>query len=78
MKDICLVEPVVTATDVIAYRESLGLTQKEFAAKFQVPIGTIRNWEQGLAKPNISFAKLQVCNKVIAWTRKQHSHKEAA
>ena len=27
-------------------RRALGLSQKEFAARFQVPTGTLRDWEQ--------------------------------
>lgn len=76
MSEQCLLEPVVTASDVVSYRESLGLTQREFADKFHVPLGTIRNWEQNHSKPNISLAKLQVCTRVLAWTKRQH--KEAA
>jgi putative transcriptional regulator len=33
-------------------RRALGLTQKEFAARFQIPIGTLRDWEQGRAEPD--------------------------
>ena len=29
------------------YREFLGLTQKEFSEKYNIQIGTLRNWEQG-------------------------------
>lgn len=32
-------------------RENLGWTQKEFADYFNIPLGTIHNWEQGLRKP---------------------------
>lgn len=28
-------------------RVKTGLSQKEFAEKFQIPIGTIRRWDQG-------------------------------
>jgi putative transcriptional regulator len=28
-------------------RRALGLTQEEFAARFRIPIGTLRDWEQG-------------------------------
>lgn len=27
-------------------REALGLTQEEFATRFHIPIGTLRDWEQ--------------------------------
>src|SRR6202049_2685129 len=31
-------------------RRALGLTQEEFAARFQIPLGTLRDWEQGRAE----------------------------
>jgi len=33
-------------------RRALGMTQEEFAARFQIPIGTLRDWEQGRAEPD--------------------------
>jgi putative transcriptional regulator len=33
-------------------RRALGLTQEEFATRFQIPIGTLRDWEQGRAEPD--------------------------
>jgi putative transcriptional regulator len=33
-------------------RRALGLTQEEFAARFHIPLGTLRDWEQGAAKPD--------------------------
>ena len=33
-------------------RRALGLTQEEFAARFQIPIGTLRDWEQGRKEPD--------------------------
>ena len=32
-------------------RISLGLSQKEFAQRFCVPIGTLRDWEQARSTP---------------------------
>jgi putative transcriptional regulator len=32
-------------------RADLGLTQAEFAARFRVPVGTLRDWEQARATP---------------------------
>ena len=32
-------------------RESTGLTQKEFAATYDIPLSTLRKWEQGEASP---------------------------
>lgn len=33
-------------------RHRLGLSQIEFAARFRVPVGTLRDWEQGRKKPD--------------------------
>lgn len=33
-------------------RRALGLTQEEFAARYRIPIGTLRDWEQGRAQPD--------------------------
>jgi len=33
-------------------RRALGLTQEEFAARFQIPLGTLRDWEQGRTEPD--------------------------
>ena len=32
-------------------RRALGLTQEEFAARFQIPLGTLRDWEQTAGEP---------------------------
>ena len=32
-------------------REKTGLTQKAFAAKYGIPVGTLRRWEQGESRP---------------------------
>ena len=39
------------APDVAALRQKLGLTQAYFAAGIGVPVGTLRNWEQGIRTP---------------------------
>ena len=33
-------------------RRALGLSQEEFATRFQIPIGTLRDWEQGRKDPD--------------------------
>jgi putative transcriptional regulator len=33
-------------------RRALGLTQEEFAGRFHIPLGTLRDWEQGRTKPD--------------------------
>ena len=34
-----------------ALRRKLNLTQEEFAARFHLPLGTVRDWEQGAHRP---------------------------
>jgi putative transcriptional regulator len=38
--------------NVRALRRKLGLSQAEFAARFHLPLGTIRDWEQGAHRPD--------------------------
>ena len=33
-------------------RRALELTQEEFAARYRIPLGTLRDWEQGRAQPD--------------------------
>ena len=33
-------------------RQALGMSQEEFAEHFAIPIGTLRDWEQGRAEPD--------------------------
>jgi putative transcriptional regulator len=35
-------------------RRALGLTQEEFSARFQIPLGTLRDWAQGKSEPDQS------------------------
>ena len=53
--------PALTETDlkrmkrvpqVKVVRRALGLTQGEFAERFHIPIGTLRDWEQGRKAPD--------------------------
>ena len=37
--------------DIRELRESTGLTQKDFAAMYEIPLSTLRKWEQGEAAP---------------------------
>lgn len=42
-------------------RTGLGLSQTEFAAKFCVPVGTLRDWEQARATaPDFAVAYVRV------------------
>ena len=33
-------------------RRALGMTQEEFATSYHIPLGTLRDWEQGRATPD--------------------------
>ncbi len=33
-------------------RRALGLSQEEFATRFRIPLGTLRDWEQGRKAPD--------------------------
>jgi putative transcriptional regulator len=33
-------------------RRQLGLTQEDFAERYQIPLGTLRDWEQGRTEPD--------------------------
>lgn len=43
MKRVALVKQI---------RWRLGLSQEEFAARFQIPLGTLRDWEQHRTEPD--------------------------
>jgi putative transcriptional regulator len=49
-------------TQVKVIRRALGLSQEEFAARFHIPLGTLRDWEQGRKEPD---AAARVYLKVI-------------
>ncbi|MFZ2447889.1 MAG: helix-turn-helix domain-containing protein [Syntrophobacteraceae bacterium] len=37
---------------VSVIRRALGFSQEEFAAKFHIPLGTLRDWEQNRKEPD--------------------------
>lgn len=40
------------AMAIQALRKRLGLTQQAFADCYRIPLGTLRDWEQGRARPD--------------------------
>ena len=38
--------------DICALRTRLGLSQTQFANVYRIPLGTLKNWEQGLRQPD--------------------------
>ena len=47
--DLCGLRPIPRAKTL---RRALGLTQEEFAARYQIALGTLRDWEQGRSDPD--------------------------
>jgi putative transcriptional regulator len=35
-------------------RQALDLTQEEFATRYRIPLGTLRDWEQGRSEPDLT------------------------
>jgi putative transcriptional regulator len=33
-------------------RRAMGLTQEDFSARYRIPLGTLRDWEQGTTEPD--------------------------
>ena len=64
-----LIVPTLTSKDVIEFRSRLGLTQTEFALRYDIPLTTLRNWEQGLAKPLISRPRIELYNELLKENR---------
>ena len=44
--------------DPRAIRKQMHLTQKQFSIRFQVPLGTLRDWEQGARQPEAAARTL--------------------
>jgi putative transcriptional regulator len=54
-------ERVLRARTIRMTRTKLGLTQAEFAARFRVPVGSLRDWEQARAMaPDFALAHVRV------------------
>jgi putative transcriptional regulator len=47
-----LTDGETAASIACAVRKRLGLSQTEFAARFHVPVGTLRDWEQNRRQPD--------------------------
>lgn len=41
----------MNATSIREFRDMTGETQKEFAERYQIPLSTLKKWEQGTASP---------------------------
>ena len=54
--DIVYRVPDTRDIDVRAIRQSMGMTQEQFAAAFGLSVASLRNWEQGTRKPERPIA----------------------
>ena len=43
---------LIRGVNVKRLREQLGLTQEEFASRYRIPVGTLRDWEQRRKNPD--------------------------
>ena len=43
---------LIRIPNVKRLREKLGMTQDGFAAAYRIPVGTLRDWEQGRKRPD--------------------------
>jgi putative transcriptional regulator len=68
-------------------RRALRMTQEEFAAAYQIPIGTLRDWEQGRTEPgqaNRAYLKViavdpEFVRRALAeWPRRPQKERSAA
>jgi len=59
----------MTANDILKLRESLELTQEQFAKRIGATRGTIARWELGTAKPKGLY--LQALEKLQAQLKKR-------
>lgn len=49
--DVKVIERCIPDVDVKLLRQELKLTQEDFAVQYGIPTSTVRNWEQGVRKP---------------------------
>jgi transcriptional regulator with XRE-family HTH domain len=61
-------------------RWQLGLSQEDFAKRFEIPIGTVRDWEQGRSRPDRAAAAYLkvICNDPVSVGRALSAHKPAS
>jgi putative transcriptional regulator len=54
-------------------RWKLGLSQTEFAERFQIPVGTVRDWEQRRHEPDqAALSYLKIIEADPEWVARTH------
>src|SRR5437762_7221488 len=66
-EDLARMKPVPRTKTM---RRAFGLTQEQFAACFRIPIGTVRDWEQGISEPDAAARAYLI---VIAVRSEEHT-----
>lgn len=61
----CLITPELSREEIVKYRKSLGMTQKQFADEFSIPLGTLRRWEQGQNNPQLTANVARLFTQVV-------------
>ena len=59
------VEDMKRTPQVSVIRRALGLSQEEFATRFHIPLGTLRDWEQRRKEPDAAakaYLTVIACN----------------
>jgi putative transcriptional regulator len=51
---------VPETVDVVAIRKKMNMSQNEFAMRFGIPVGTLRDWEQKRREPDGAARVLMV------------------
>ena len=44
--------------NIVDMRRKLGMSQSQFASKFNIPVKTVQKWEQGLSTPPVYVPEL--------------------
>jgi len=47
----------MTSQQIKDLRKKTGLSQPEFAEKYNIPVGNIKNWEQGRREPDKRYSE---------------------
>lgn len=51
IRNLCTYKEAIMKTDIKKFRSLINMSQRQFASYFSIPLGTLRNWEQGISKP---------------------------
>jgi len=69
----CLSIPELTAAELSSYRKAIKMTQREFAAEFCIPLGTLRRWEQAQNAPRLSKPLIEILTTTFNRIKKEAS-----